>query len=103
LEFGEPPPKALTMAWRTEKWGAPVAGGWREWPAGMILNMSTALNVYHAWQMIQKGRWKDADRHDPTLYKRMVALKNEMQPFLATHPKYLEKMREMSRKMIAGR
>lgn len=47
------PPEELLDAFRIERWGPPVTGGWMEWPVRWMRRMEHALTAYRAtvnWQ-----------------------------------------------------
>lgn len=63
-----PPPPELIEAFRAREWGLPEAGGRLDQPAGLVMRMSYALNVYEHWsgylRAEAQGRgtqWKNAD------------------------------------------
>lgn len=60
------PPKVYTLASYTDRWGSPYGGGWLDWPAGLVNQMTTVLAYVKAVQLHdthskQKG-WTTANR-----------------------------------------
>lgn len=61
------PPRVLTLANHTDRWGSPYGTGWLDWPAGLINQMTTVANYVKAVQLYElhgkeKG-WTTANQH----------------------------------------
>lgn len=64
---GTPPPE-LIEAFRSRDWSLPEPGGRLDQPAGLVMRMSYALNLYETWSAYLRAevrgdavQWKNAD------------------------------------------
>ena len=68
-----PPPVELIEGFRSRQWGLPEAGGRLDQPAGLVMQMNYALQVYDAWsgylQAEIHGRNVEYIGQDPQLRK----------------------------------
>lgn len=80
-EWGGPPPLDLVRAWRIERWGDPFGGGWYDWPAGWLTRMTTALNVYNAFDSFSRvggggvGKWRENNPSYAQVWDKVMELR----------------------------